>query len=98
MELSSGDFSLEDTLEAVRNQAMLISREREVEVVLNFPSEMSKLQVHGDRLRLQQALSDFLTNALLFTPAKEGSSVTLTATPKTETIGKNMHIVHLEFR
>ncbi|XP_031371967.1 phytochrome C [Punica granatum] len=98
LELNMCEFSLSETLKAVMNQAMIPSREREVEVVLDSPAELSRMHLSGDRLRLQQVLADFLAIALLFTPAREGSSVTLRIIPRKERIGTKMHIVHLEFR
>lgn len=98
LELNTGEFSLGETLTAVMNQAMIPSREREVQVILDSPADPSSMHLSGDGLRLQQVLADFLMNALLFTPARQGSSITLRVTARKEPIGTKMHIVHLEFR
>lgn len=98
MELNSGEFNLGEVLEVVISQAMILSRERRVEIIYDSPAEVSSMLLYGDNLRLQQVLSDFLTNALLFTPAFEGSSVALRVIPRRESIGTKVHIVHLEFR
>lgn len=98
MELNSGEFNLGEVLEVVISQAMILSRERRVEIIYDSPAEVSSMLLYGDNLRLQQVLSDFLTNALLFTPAFEGSSVALRVIPRRECIGTKVHIVHLEFR
>lgn len=97
-ELNMGEFNLEQTLRVVINQAMILSQERAVQVVLDFPVEVSTVHLYGDKLRLQQVLSNFLTNVILFTPNNEASSVILRAIPRKERIGMKMHIVHLEFR
>lgn len=98
MELKSVEFNLGETLEVVIKQAMTLSQERQVEIIRDLPSTLSSMHLYGDNLRLQQVLSDFLTNALLFTPAFEGSSIAFRVIPRKERIGTKMHIVHLEFR
>ena len=98
MELSSSKFNLGEVLEVVISQATILSRERQVEIIHDSPAEVSSMHLYGDNLRLQQVLSDFLTNALLFTPAFEGSTVALRVIPRRESIGTKVHIVHLEFR
>ncbi|XP_043689001.1 phytochrome C isoform X2 [Telopea speciosissima] len=98
LELNAVKFNLGETLEVVITQAMILSRERQVELIPESPREVSSMFLYGDNLRLQQVLSDFLTNALLFTPAFEGSSVVLRVIPREERIGTAIHIVHVEFR
>ncbi|KAB1208728.1 Phytochrome C [Morella rubra] len=98
MELSSGEFNLKEALEAAVSQVMILCRERQVQIVHDSPSEVSSMYLYGDNLRLQQVLSQFLTNAILFTPAFEGSSLSFRVIPRKERIGIKMHIVHLEFR
>ncbi|KAK3022474.1 hypothetical protein RJ639_046349 [Escallonia herrerae] len=88
MEVNSAEFNLGESLKV----------EREVLVINESPAEASSMYLYGDNLRLQQVLSDFLTNALLFTPAFEGSSVLLRLTPRKRSIGTKIRIVHLEFR
>ncbi|KAK3033991.1 hypothetical protein RJ639_033276, partial [Escallonia herrerae] len=92
MEVNSAEFNLGESLEVVINQ------ERQVLVINESPAEVSSMYLYGDNLRLQQVLSDFLTNALLFTPAFEGSSVLLRLTPRKRSIGTKIRIVHLEIR
>nr|POE80599.1 phytochrome c [Quercus suber] len=98
MEMSSGEFNLGEALEVVINQVMILSQERQVQVIRDSPAEVSSMNLYGDNLRLQQVLSDFLANALHFTPAFEGSSIAFRVIPRKERIGMKMHIVHLEFR
>lgn len=98
MELNSGEFKLGEVMEVVISQAMILSQERQVEVIYDSPAEVSSMLLFGDNWRLQQVLSDFLINALLFTPAFEGSSVALRVIPRRESIGTEVQIVHLEFR
>lgn len=98
MVISSGEFNLGEALEAVINQVMILCRERQVQVIHDLPAEVSSMYLYGDNLRLQQVLSQFLTNALLFTPAFEGSLIAFRVNPKKERIGMKIHIVRLEFR
>ncbi|XP_047333745.1 phytochrome C [Impatiens glandulifera] len=98
LEIGCGEFNLGEVMLAVINQAMGLSQERQVQVLYEPPAQVSSLNLYGDHLRLQQVLSDFLTNAIAFSPAFEGSSVQLRLKMKKEQIGTKMHIMHLEFR
>lgn len=77
---------------------MILSREREVRITCDAPAEVASMYLYGDNARLQQVLSEFLTKALIFTPAFEGSTVLLRLIPKKRRIGSKIQIVHLEFR
>ncbi|KAG6387055.1 hypothetical protein SASPL_152237 [Salvia splendens] len=98
IEINSDEFNLGEALQVVMNQVMSLSREREVQITKEVPDEMSSMYLYGDILRVQQVLSDFLGSAVLFTPALEGSTVVLRLVPRKESIGKDMHVFHLEFR
>lgn len=96
METNCSEFNLGDVLDVVTNQIMILSLEREVKIICESPSEVSSLHLYGDNTRLQQVLSEFLTNTLLFTC--KGSSVVFKTAPRKERIGKGIHVVHLELR
>lgn len=96
--MKSSEFNLGEALEVVMTQVMIPSQEHQVQIVRNLPAELSSMNLYGDKLRLQQVLSDFLSNTLIFTPAFEGSSIVFSVVPRKERIGTNIHIVHLEFR
>lgn len=98
MEMKYGKFNLGEVLEVVVTQVMIPSREKQVHIVCDFPSEVLSIHLYGDKLRIQQVLSDFLCNAVVFTSAFEGSSVTFKAILRQEQIGKNIYIVHVELR
>ncbi|XP_050384607.1 phytochrome C [Argentina anserina] len=98
MEMNSVEFNLGEAMEVVMNQVMILSQERQVQVIQDSPAEVSSMILYGDNLRLQQIVSDFLANAIHFTPAFDGSTVVLTAIPTKERVGTKMQIVHLEFR
>ncbi|XP_010252757.1 PREDICTED: phytochrome C-like [Nelumbo nucifera] len=97
LEMNTSEFNLGEALEVVGAQVMTLSKERQVQLIYDSPAEVSSMYLYGDNLRLQQVLSDFLTNALLFTPAFEGCSVVLKVTPTKEHIGASVHLIHLEF-
>ncbi|CAM8951844.1 unnamed protein product [Rhodiola kirilowii] len=98
VEASSVKFNLGETLEVVVNQVMILSRERHVQVTHDASREVQTMNLIGDNLRLQQVLSDFLSNAISFAPTFEGSSVALRVTSRKERIGKRIQLIHLEFR
>ncbi|KAK1439768.1 hypothetical protein QVD17_05588 [Tagetes erecta] len=98
MEVKCAEFKLGESLEVVLNQVKSLSRERKVEVVFDAPEQVTSLSVFGDNLRVQQVLSDFLSNALNFAPDFEGSSVLFRVTHKMERIGAKIQVAHLEFR
>ncbi|GAB2215095.1 hypothetical protein Drorol1_Dr00019470 [Drosera rotundifolia] len=92
------EFNLGEALDAVMSQVMSLSHDRQVQVIHDPPREIPPMHLMGDNLRLQQALADFLSNAVRFAPVSEGSSVVLSVLPRKEQFGKNIHLVHLEFR
>lgn len=98
LEMKCAEFRLGESLEVVLNQVTLLGRERKVEVIYDVPEQVLSLSLFGDNLRLQQVLSDFLSNALNFTPEVEGSSVSFRATHRMERIGAKIQVAHLEFR
>ncbi|KAL0405131.1 UNVERIFIED_CONTAM: Phytochrome C [Sesamum latifolium] len=98
VEMKSDEFNLGEALEVVMNQVMILSRERQVQIIYDLPSEVLSTFLYGDILRLQQVLSDFLATALMFTPAFEGSSIVFKIIPRKESIGTKMHVLHVEFR
>ena len=92
------EFNLGEVLDVVVKQAMELSLDRKVEIALDFPAELSSMNLYGDNSRLQQVLADFLTNSILFTPALNESSVALKVVFRKECMGVKVQIVHLEFR
>lgn len=96
--MKSDEFNLGEALQVVMNQVMILSRERQVQIIYDLSSQVSSMCLFGDILRLQQVLSDFLATALLFTPAFEGLTILFSLIPRMECIGTQMHVFHLEFR
>lgn len=96
--MGCSEFSLEESLEAVVKQVMELSIERKVQIIRDYPQEISSMRLYGDSLRLQQILSETLSSSLRFTPALKGSCVSFKVIARIEAIGKRMKRVGLEFR
>uniref|UniRef100_A0A1J3EU52 Phytochrome n=1 Tax=Noccaea caerulescens TaxID=107243 RepID=A0A1J3EU52_NOCCA len=97
-QMGCSEFSLEESLEAVVKQVMELSIERKVQIICDYPQEVSSMRLYGDSLRLQQILSETLSSSLRFTPALKGSCVSFKVIARIEAIGKRMKRVELEFR
>ncbi|CAA2979079.1 phytochrome C [Olea europaea subsp. europaea] len=95
-EMKSDEFNLGEALEVVKNEVMILSRECQVHVRYDLPAEVAFMYLYGDILRLQQILSDFLANAIFFSPP-EGSSIEFRLIPRKECIGTLTHVLHIEF-
>lgn len=98
LELCTIEFNLGEALQAVISQGMPLSRERRIQLVLELPEEVASMYLYGDNVRLQQVLSNFLSNVLFFTPTFEGSSVLFKGIERKEHMGSKVQIIHLEFR
>lgn len=96
--MSSAEFNLGEVVEVVLNQVTILSNERDVQITYDAPAGVASMYLYGDNIRLQQVLSDFLANVILFTPAFEGSAVLLRLNSRKKRIGSRVQIVHLEFR
>nr|BBA94363.1 phytochrome C [Cardamine nipponica] len=98
VELGCSEFNLEESLEAVVKQVTELSIERKVQIICDYPIEISSMRLYGDNLRLQQILSETLLSSLHFTPAMKGLCVSFKVIARVEAIGKRMKRVELEFR
>ncbi|CAN8232651.1 unnamed protein product [Cochlearia groenlandica] len=97
-ELDCCEFNLQESLEAVIKQVMDLSIERKVQIICDYPQEVSSMRLYGDYLRLQQILTETLSNSLRFTPALKGLCVSFKVITRVEAVGKRMKRVELEFR
>lgn len=97
MEMDMSEFNLGEAIDAVMIQGTTLSKERDVPLSHDFPKEISSLYLLGDNLRLQQILSDFLSNSLQFTEPSQGS-VVLRTILREELVGTALQVVHVEFR
>lgn len=70
--LEKGEFSLGSVMNAVVSQAMILLRERDLQLIRDIPDEIKEASAYGDQFRIQQVLSDFLLNMVRFAPTENG--------------------------
>ncbi|CAN6470627.1 unnamed protein product [Victoria cruziana] len=97
LELNSVKFNLGEVLVAVISQGMILSRERQVRLLHDWPSEVSYIYLYGDNLRLQQVLADFLLNAMQFSQPSDGP-VMFKVISRKRPIGTDVQVISLDFR
>lgn len=96
LELDTIEFTLGTVLDAVVSQGMILSREKGLQLIRDSPEEIRTMCLYGDQLRLQQILSDFLINALRFTPSE--GWVGIKVVPTKRHLGSGVNVMHIEFR
>ncbi|CAN6289657.1 unnamed protein product [Urochloa humidicola] len=70
--LEKGEFSLGSVMNAVVSQAMILLRERDIQLIRDIPDEIKDASAYGDQYRIQQVLSDFLLSMVQFAPNENG--------------------------
>ncbi|KAJ6810242.1 putative phytochrome B isoform X1 [Iris pallida] len=70
--LEKGEFLLESVINAVVSQAMILLRERSLQLIRDIPEEVKVIYVYGDQVRIQQVLADFLLNMVRCAPSPDG--------------------------
>ncbi|ERN02086.1 phytochrome A isoform X1 [Amborella trichopoda] len=95
-ELDTVEFTFGEVLIVAMSQVMIASREKGIQIVNSSPEKMMSECLYGDNLRLQQIVSNYLHNAVRFTPSRGVIEVTssLTKSP----LGESVHLVNLEIR
>lgn len=96
LELDTVEFTLGTVFDAVISQGMMLSRAKGLQLLCDSTEEIKTIYLFGDQLRLQQVLSEFLLNALQFTPPE--GWVEIKVIPNKKHLGTGLHIMHLEFR
>nr|AHZ63969.1 phytochrome [Taiwania cryptomerioides] len=96
LELDTVEFTLGAVFDAVISQGMILSRVKGLQLLCDSTEEIKTMHLFGDQLRLQQVLSEFLLNALRFTPPE--GWVEIKVIPNKKHLGIGLHIMHLEFR
>ncbi|KAG6765732.1 hypothetical protein POTOM_029788 [Populus tomentosa] len=97
LELEKAEFLLGSVINAVVSQAMLLLRERNLQLLRDIPEEIKTLVVYGDQARIQQVLADFLLNMVRYAPSSEGW-VEIHVCPTLKQISDGHTLVHLEFK
>ncbi|XP_009606016.1 phytochrome B [Nicotiana tomentosiformis] len=95
--LEKEEFFLGSVIDAVVSQVMLLLRERSVQLIRDIPEEIKTLTVHGDQVRIQQVLADFLLNMVRYAPSPDGW-VEIQLQPNMKQISDEVTVVHIEFR
>lgn len=96
LELDAVEFTLGAVFDAVISQGMPPIRAKGLQLICDSTEEIKTIYLFGDQLRLQQVLSEFLLNALQFTPPE--GWVEIKVIPNKKHLGAGLHIMHLEFR
>ena len=97
MEIEKGEFLLGSVINAVVSQAMLLLRERNLQLVRDIPEEVKTMAVYGDQVRIQQVLADFLLNMVRYAPSPEGW-VELRVCPFLKQNSDRLRLARTEFR
>ena len=74
MRLNLATFSVPELVRNVVDLYQIIAEDKHISITATLPTELT---LHADRIRIQQALSNLLDNAIKYTP--NGGSVTVTA-------------------
>ncbi|CAN8324744.1 unnamed protein product [Cochlearia groenlandica] len=95
-ELERTEFSISSVLNAVISQAMLVVREKNLELIRNIPLGIKSMVVYGDRIRIQQVLAEFLLSIVRY--ATTGSSVELHLHTVLKKMADGFSAIRMEFR
>lgn len=97
LELEKEDFFLGRVMDAVVSQVMLLIRERGLQLIRDIPEEIKTLCVHGDQVRVQQVLADFLFSMVCYAPSPDGW-VDIQVRPSLKQTADGITTVRIEFR
>lgn len=97
MRLNVEEFMLGSVLDAIVSQAMILLKEKNVQLVHEIPEEMKTLSLNGDQIRLQLVLSDFFLNVVHHAPSPDGW-LEIKISPGLKVIQDGNEFIHLQFR
>ncbi|KAK9267397.1 hypothetical protein L1049_009822 [Liquidambar formosana] len=97
VQLNMEEFLLGNVLDAIVSQAMISLKEKNIQLVHEIPEEIKTLSLHGDQIRLQLVLSDFLLNVVHHAPSPDGW-VEIKISPGLKLIQDGNEFIHLQFR
>ncbi|PKA48639.1 Phytochrome B [Apostasia shenzhenica] len=72
LEIDKGDFLLGSVINAVVSQVMINVREKGLQLIRDIPEDAKSISVHGDQIRIQQVLADFLLSMVRCAPSPGG--------------------------
>lgn len=88
---------LGNVVDVIISQSMLSLREKNLQLFHEIPEEIKSLSLHGDQIRLQLVLSDFLLNVVNHAPSSNGW-VEIKISPGLKLIQDGNNYVRLQFR
>uniref|UniRef100_A0A1J3ELE5 Phytochrome n=2 Tax=Noccaea caerulescens TaxID=107243 RepID=A0A1J3ELE5_NOCCA len=95
-ELERTEFFIGSVINAVVSQAMLVVREKNLQLIRNIPMEIKSMAVYGDRIRIQQILAEFLLSIVRYAPTE--GSVELSLHPVSKQMADGFSSIRMEFR
>lgn len=97
VKLNMEEFLLGNLLDAIVSQSMISLREKNLQLFHEIPEEIKSITLHGDQIRLQLVLSDFLLNVVLHAPSP-GGWVEIKISPGLKLIQDGNNYIRLQFR
>lgn len=97
MELNVEEFLLVSVVDAIVSQVMMLSKEKNLQLVHEIPDGIKAKHLLGDQVRLQLVLSDFLLNIARYAPSPDGW-VEIKVSPGLEVRQDGNELVHLQIR
>lgn len=95
--LNVEEFTFGSVLDAIVSQAMILMKEKNIQLVHEIPDEIKTLSLYGDQIRLQLVLSDFLLNVVRHAHSPDGW-VEIKISPYLKLSKDGNKFVHLQFR
>lgn len=97
LKLNMEEFLLGNLLDALVSQSMISLREKNLQLFHEIPEEIKSITLHGDQIRLQLVLSDFLLNVVHHAPSP-GGWVEIKISPGLKLIQDGNNYIRLQFR
>ncbi|KAL9256664.1 Phytochrome A1-like protein [Drosera capensis] len=96
LDLEMVEFTIQDVMVAAISQAIVKSKEKNIEILHNLSEDKWSEVLYGDRLRLQQVIADFLLVSVNFAPS--GGNVGITVRSREDHLAESVRLAHVEFR
>ncbi|KAJ7968857.1 Phytochrome [Quillaja saponaria] len=96
VQLNMEEFVLGNILDAIVSQAMILVREKNLQLFHEIPEEIKTLFLYGDQIKLQLALSDILLNVVRHAPSPNGR-IEIKISPGLKLIQDGNELINLQF-